>query len=161
MESKEYLELARESGGYSDIELDMLEEFLRVRAGDPDGSLIVTEIRDGRVLAAFAATRREGALESTFTVAAACVGPNYTSTEAPANLLAELEGDVLRRAESAILRIETSTAKSSAFPAGAVERAGFSLIGHIPDFYAEGNDYFMYVKHLSSSGKPGGDPQSD
>jgi hypothetical protein len=59
-----------------------------------------------------------------------------------------LEGELLRLEASAILRIETSTHKEEAIGRGILAGRGYALIGHIPDFYEPGEDYFMYAKHL-------------
>jgi hypothetical protein len=144
----EYRGLAGESGAFTDIELDILDEALASCERSPGKPDILVEIRDGRTLAGFAVMRREEAAEYTFNVQALCLGPSYLGTAVTGSLLARLEEEVRGRAESAILRVETSTAKAAAFGSGALSEAGYSLIGHIPDFYSAGNDYYMYAKHL-------------
>jgi hypothetical protein len=153
---REYEDLARESGAYTDIELDILSEALGAWSKSPGDPDVLVELRDGKTLAGFALMRREGAAENTFNAQAICVGPPYLGPGATRSLLAELEDEIRKKSDSAILRIETSTMKTSAFGAAALEGAGYSLIGHIPDFYARGNDYFMYAKHLHAPGREGG-----
>jgi hypothetical protein len=157
---RECRELARESGAYTDIELEILDEALDDSSsppagGAPDGAGVLVELRDGKVLAGFALARREEVSEYTFNIQAICVGPSYRGTGAPASLLGGLEEEVLRRADSAILRFETSSAKGAAFGSGVLDASGYALIGHIPDFYAQGNDYYMYAKHLRADGRGG------
>jgi hypothetical protein len=154
---REYHELARESGAYTDIELDILDEALAAWGKSPGKPDIMVELRDGKVLAGFALMRREEVTEYTFNVQAICIGPSFIGTGAIEGLLAKLEDEILARADSAILRIETSTAKSASFGAEMLAKAGYSLIGHIPDFYLKGNDYFMYAKHLRAKEREGGD----
>jgi hypothetical protein len=148
IDQREYLNLARESGAYSDIELDILGETLAEWSEDADARAILVELRDGKTLAGFATVRREEASDSTFGVQDLCVGAAFKGTGVIGDLLAKLEGEILRGTGSAILRIETSTVKTAAFGPGALERSGYSLIGHIPDFYVRGNDYYMFARHL-------------
>jgi hypothetical protein len=152
---RECRDLLRESGAYTDTELDILDETLAAYSEAPGGAGVLAELRDGKVLAGFALASREEATEFTFSVRAICLGPSYLGTKAAADLLARLEEAVRGNASSSILRVETSSAKSAAFGAASLELAGYFLIGHIPDFYARGNDYFMYAKHLVRAGTPG------
>jgi hypothetical protein len=144
----EYRDLARESGAYTDIELDILEEALSSWSKNPGKPNILVELRDGKILAGFTVVRREEVTEYTFNAQVICVGPSYLGTGAMGSLLAKLEEEIRQKIDSAILRIETSTQKAVAFGLDALMDAGYSLIGHIPDFYAKGNDYFMYAKHV-------------
>jgi hypothetical protein len=148
IDRREYLNLARESGAYTDIELDILGETLAEWSEGADARAVLVELRDGKTLAGFATVRREEASDSSFSVQDLCVGSAFKGGGVIGDLLAKLEGEVLRGTRSAILRIETSTVKTAAFGPAALEGAGYSLIGHIPDFYARGNDYYMLAKHL-------------
>jgi GNAT superfamily N-acetyltransferase len=145
---REYESLARETGAYEDIELDILKEAFTAWTKNPGNPYTILELRDGKVLAGFAVARRGETTEYSFDAQAFCVDPSYLGKGVAERLLAMLEEETLRLAPSAILRFETSTRKEEAFGAGALSSAGYSLIGHIPDFYAPGNDYFMYAKHL-------------
>jgi GNAT superfamily N-acetyltransferase len=144
----EYEGLARETGAFKDIELEILKETLlawQKRPGEPYSSL---ELRDGRVLAGFAVLCREGSTDHTFDLQALCVEPSYVDKGVTASLLGMVEDEILRSESSAILRFETSKRKEAAIGSGILSERGFALIGHIPDFYASGDDYFMYAKHL-------------
>jgi hypothetical protein len=152
---REYRALARESGAFTDIELDILDETLAAWSENPGKLVLLVELRDGKILAGFAVARREEVSDYTFGAQALCLGPSYISNEAPRSLLAKLQDEILSKVGSAILRVETSTAKAAAFGVDALEDSGYSLIGHIPDFYARGNDYFMYAKHLRAEKSAG------
>ncbi len=154
---REYRAVAGDSGAFTDIELDILDEALSARERNPGNADMLVEVRDGRTLAGFAVARREEAAEYTFNVQALCVGPSYVGTAVVGSLLALLEDEVLGKAGSAIVRVETSTAKAAALGPRALADAGYSLIGHIPDFYSAGNDYFMYAKHLRPREGEGGE----
>ncbi len=155
IEPREFVNLARETGAFKDIELEILRESLAAwqkRPGDPYRLL---ELRDGKVLAGFALMCREPNTEYSFDVRALCVGPDYIGTGAAGGVVALLEDEVLRLGDSGILRVETSSRKEKAIDAGLLAELGFTLIGHIPDFYEPGDDYYMYAKHLR---RPGGGP---
>jgi ribosomal protein S18 acetylase RimI-like enzyme len=148
IDQREYEGLARETGAYKDIELDILKEAISAWEKSPGNPYTILEIRDGKVLAGFAVMRREEATDYTFNAQAFCVDPSYLGKGVVDNLLSMLEREARSIAPSAILRFETSTEKEAAFGAGLLSARGYSLIGHIPDFYAAGNDYYMYAKHL-------------
>jgi GNAT superfamily N-acetyltransferase len=152
--------LARETGAYEDIELDILREAFTAWGKNPGSPYTILELRDGKVLAGFAVMRRGETTDYSFDAQAFCVEPSYVGKGVAERLLDMLEEETLRLAPSAILRFETSTKKEAASGAGALTGAGYSLIGHIPDFYSQGNDYYMYAKHLHlSKHKPGeGEP---
>ncbi len=144
----EYEELARETGAFKDIELDILKEAFVAWRQHPGDPYSVFEIRDGKILAAFAVLCRESGTEYTFDVRAICVEPSYIGKGVSASLLGIVEAETLKSDSSAILRFETSRRKEEAIGEGILADRGFSLIGHIPDFYAPGDDYYMYAKHL-------------
>jgi GNAT superfamily N-acetyltransferase len=145
---REYEGLARETGAYEDIELDILKEAFSAWEKNPGKPYTILELRDGKVLAGFAVVRRGETTDYTFDAQAFCIDPSYLGKGVAERLLSMLEAETLLLAPSAILRFETSSKKALAFGAGTLPDAGYSLIGHIPDFYTPGNDYFMYAKHL-------------
>lgn len=145
---QEYEALARETGAYKDIELDILKEALSAWVKKPGSPYTILDLRDGKMLAGFLVLRREDTTEYTFNAQAFCIDPSYLGKGVADKLLAMLEEEILKLAPSAIVRFETSTEKEAAFGSGTLSAKGYSLIGHIPDFYAPANDYFMYAKHL-------------
>jgi hypothetical protein len=146
VDRREYEALARETGAYKDIEIEILKEAVDSWERKPNDPYTILEIRDGKILAAFLTLRREEGTEYTFTIQAICVDPSYTETGVVAQLLDILETESLKLGESAILRFELSSEKYSALGQGVLESRDYALIGHIPDFYAKGSDYFMYAK---------------
>jgi len=151
-ELKEYGDLARDSGAFRNIELDILEETLkdwRERPGDPHTLL---ELRDGRILAGFAIMEKAGNTDFTFDVKAFCVDRAYVGKGVARRLAEMLEEEALARESACILRVETSGRKEASYGPGAFVDSGFALIGHIAGFYGEGDDFFMYAKHLRRGG---------
>jgi GNAT superfamily N-acetyltransferase len=148
---REYEELARETGAFRDIELAILKETLSAWSEKPGEPYTLLEIRDGRVLAGFAVMGRESNSEYTYDLKGICIDPSYIGTGVTARLLDMLEEELLKQGSSAILRVETSARKEGAIGKGLLAERGFSLIGHIPNFYEPGDDYFMYAKHLRRS----------
>jgi GNAT superfamily N-acetyltransferase len=153
---REYEDLARETGVYKDIELEILKETItdwQKRPGDP---YTILELRDGKLLAGFAVMCRESGTDYTFCVRAFCVDPSYLRKGVASNIIDMLEEEILRLESSAILRFETSSSKEAAIGKGVLAERAYALIGHIPDFYVLRDDYFMYAKHLhrGSAGGP-------
>lgn len=147
----DYERLARDSGAFRDIEIDILSESLQLwskRPGDPNTLL---ELRDGKVLAGFALLCRATNTDFTFDVLALCVARSYHGTEAARSLVEMIEEESLRTMDSAIVRFETSTRKESAIQQGLLAGEGYTLVGHIVDFYEPGDDYFIYAKHVAVS----------
>jgi GNAT superfamily N-acetyltransferase len=151
----EYEGLAAETGAYEDIELEILKEALLAWREAPGGPYAVVEIRDGRVLAGFALLCRETSTDFSYEVRAICVDPAYLGKGVAQELASKLEEEALGAESAAILRIETSTKKEAAFQAGLFQARSYSLIGHIPDFYGPGDDYFIYAKDLRRSSAGG------
>jgi GNAT superfamily N-acetyltransferase len=145
---KEYESLARETKAYRDIEIEILKEAFASWEKEPDAPYTFLELRDGRVLAAFAAMCREANTDYTFTVQTICLAPPYLGKGVAEKLLSMIEEEALRLGISAILRFELSSEKRQAFSESSFDNSGYTLIGHIPSFYGPGNDYFMYAKHM-------------
>jgi len=148
IDTSEYEGLARETGAYKDIELEILKESFAEWQKKPGDPYTVLEIRDGRILAGFAVMCKQSSSEYTYEVRALCVDPQYVGKSVTASILTMLEEELLKLQASAILRIETSSTKEEAIGKGILAERGYALIGHIPDFYEAGEDYFMYAKHL-------------
>ena len=148
IDTGEYEGLARETGAFKDIELNILKETFSVWRKTPGDPYTLLELRDGKVLAGFTVTCRKASTDHSFDVLAICVDPSYIGKGVTTRILDMLEEELLKTQASAILRIEISTMKETAIGNGVLAGSGYSLIGHIPDFYEAGDDYFMYAKHL-------------
>jgi len=66
-------------------------------------------------------------------------------------LLELLIEEVLSKTPSAMIRVEISSVKEAAVETGFFSSKGFETIGHIPDFYGPGNDYFIYARHIADA----------
>ncbi len=148
IDPREYEGLARETGAFKDIELEILKESIAEWQKNPGEPYTILELRDGKVLAGFAMSCKEANTDYTFDMRALCVDPSYVGKGVTASLLGMLEAELLRSGSSAILRIETSSQKEAAIGKGVLLELGYALIGHIPDFYSPGDDYYMFAKHL-------------
>lgn len=144
----EYLDLARDSGAFRSVELDILDETLKdwlERPGDPHTLL---ELRDGKLLAGFAIMEKAGETEFSFDVKFFCVDRAYVGKGVAQKLAAMLEEEALTRGSACILRVETSGRKEASYGPGIFESTDFVLIGHIADYYGEGDDFYIYAKHV-------------
>ncbi len=147
---EEYEDLARDSGAYGDIELEILTEPLSASKRSPGDPFTMVEIRDGKILAGFAIYSKAANTESSYECIAFCVDRDYRDKGIGANLLDLLETEILKAEKSPILRFEISTKKAEAMGGNLLPDSGYSLIGHIPDFYEKGDDYFIYARHLEA-----------
>jgi hypothetical protein len=148
---RDYERLARTTGAYLDIEFEILAESLRTWAKQPEGPNTLVELRDGDALEGFALLCRVANTDFTFDVRAFCVDPSYAAQGEDRRLLAMIEKEALGQDGSAIIRFEMSKRKEKAVGKGLLVEAGYALIGHIPDFYGHGDDYFMFAKHVFAS----------
>jgi GNAT superfamily N-acetyltransferase len=144
----EYIQLARESGAYKDIELDILKETLASWAERPGDPVSVVELRDGKILAGFAVYARVPNTDFTFDVRAICVDKVYRGKGVGQKLAETLEEETLRQSTQVIIRFEISRRKEESVGSGFLIDAGFSLIGHIAAFYDSEDDYYIYAKHF-------------
>jgi len=145
----EYESLARDTEAFLDIEMEILKESLLAAVEGQKGSCSLFEVRDGKLLAGFALLVKAANTDYTWDVSAFCVDPAYADKGIGARLVQLLEEDCLRSSPSAILRFETSSRKIEGPGRDLLPGAGYSLIGHIVDFYGKGNDYFIYARHLA------------
>ncbi len=150
---REYEDLARETGAFKDIELEILKEAFQAWKEHPGDPYTLLELRDGRTLAGFAVLARAQGTDFTFDVRAMCIDRAYIGKGVAARLVEMLEEESLKIEGSAILRFETSTRKEAAVGQAVFSNAGYALIGHIADFYEQGDDYYMYAKHLRPARK--------
>lgn len=148
MDTKEYETLALQSGAYRDLEIGILKELLgswRDYPGDPNTLL---ELRDGKVLAGFAIIARARDTDMTFEIRALCVERVYRQKGVGKRLVEMLEEEALRDRREVLIRVETSRQKEETLGSGIFSSLGYATIGHIPDFYAEGDDYYIYARHV-------------
>ena len=143
-----YERLAFETSAFRDIELEMIKDAIRSWSETPGKPYHESEIRDGRVLAGFCLLSKAGNTDYTYDVTAFCVDPGYRDKGIGKRLLEQVEADILGRESSAILRFEISTQKLESMGAELLPSSGYTLIGHIADFYETGNDYYIYARHL-------------
>ena len=149
METRDYEQLALESGVYKDIELDILIDTLDSWKSRPGSPYSLVEVRDSREPAGFCLFQRAPNTETTFDVHTFLVGRDYRGKGAADKLLELLSEEILASLRSAMIRIEVSSMKEAAVEPGFFGSRGFETIGHIPDFYGPGNDYWIYAKQVT------------
>lgn len=152
---REYASLARETGAYKDIELDILEEALLAWQRHPGQPYTLLDLRDGRILAGFAIMSKAPNTDFTYDIRDLCIERAYIGKGVSRRLLEMLEEEARRIEGSAIVRIETSRRKEDSLGRGTFTEAGYSTIGHIVDFYEAGDDYLIYAKHVTREAPPG------
>lgn len=160
-ELEEYARIARYSGAFKDIELDLLLEGVEHAQAKPGQPNRLVELRDGRTLAGFALLHKALGTDHSYEVSGICLDPHYLGTVASAGLVARMEEELLLADTEAILRIELSDAKREAAGLQILPDLGYTLIGHIPDFYEPGADYYMYARHIARPHPEGKAPKGD
>jgi len=147
---REYELLSLETGAYRDIELDILKETLAAWKESPGKPFELLELRDGIILAGFCLYYRSPNTDYTFDVHTFVVGRDYRNGAVGPRLMAMLEENLLKTNTYAVIRAETSKVKEQAIAEAFYQNAGFQTIGHIPGFYDSDNDYYIYVKAVST-----------
>ncbi|MFZ4617327.1 MAG: GNAT family N-acetyltransferase [Rectinemataceae bacterium] len=147
---REYLKLARNSGAYKDIEIDILKETLITWLEHPGEPCSVVELRDGNLLAGFAVFARANNTEYSYDVRSICVDAVYRGKGVGQKLTEMIEEEVLNFGPQAIVRFEISKKKEAVVGEGFLLERNFAMIGHIKAFYDTEDDYFIYAKHVSN-----------
>jgi len=147
---REYELVSLETGAYRDIELDILKEALATWKEHPGAPFELIELRDGQLLAGFCLYYHAPNTEYTYDVHTFVVGRDYHNKAVGPRLLELLEERLLETRKYAVIRMETSKVKENAIGDSFFQSVGFQTIGHIPAFYDAENDYYIYVKAVSS-----------
>ncbi len=147
---REYELVSLETGAYRDIELDILKETLATWKENPGKPFELIELRDGSILAGFCLYYHAPNTEYTFDVHTFVVGRDYRNKAVGPRLIELLEERLLETRKYAVIRMETSKVKENAIGDEFFQSIGFQTIGHIPGFYDAENDYYIYVKAVTS-----------
>ncbi len=145
---EEYGNLANDTGAFLDIELEIQKEALKTWEEKPGQNYFLVEIRDGKLLAGYCLYHRAANTDFTMDIHSFVVDRDYRDKGVGVRLLEMVEDELLSTMGHAILRIEISRKKESIVGDQFFAENGFEMIGHIPDFYEEGNDYYIYVRHV-------------
>jgi ribosomal protein S18 acetylase RimI-like enzyme len=143
-----YVLLAGEAGVFKDIELEIMKETLEEWERRSDSPSTLIELTASGRVSGFAYFGPANGTEFTFDLKWLVVDKLAHKQGIGDQLLQRIEVEILKQKRSAILTVETTTRKEGAIRPGFFQEAGFSLIGHIPDFYGKGDDFLMYAKHL-------------
>lgn len=146
VDMQEFERVASNTGVFKGVEIDLLHETLlswKISPGDP---YTVLELRDGKILVAFAIISRINGRESTYDIRYIVVARDYRSTEGGNHLLGLLDEDLLSRNSYAVVRLETSGKKLDNLRPEIFHAAGYKMIGHIPGYYGSDDDYYYLIK---------------
>ena len=145
---EEFERVAARTGVFQGVELDLLHETLASWKSSPGNPYILLEVRDGKTLAAFAIISKTSGRESTYDIRYLVVNRDYQQSQGGSYLLSLIDEELLKRSSYAVIRIESAGNKLQTLGATTLEDAGYKLIGHIPNFFGEGNDYYYYVRAI-------------
>ena len=145
---REYEKVASNTGVFKGVELDLLRETLRSWRETPSDPYTLLELRDGKALVAFAIIGKITGRNSTYDIRYIVVDRDYRSTSGCAHLLSMIDEELLKNSPYAVIRIEISTQRLISLGAIKFEESGYKLIGHIPEYYGEGDDYYYFVRTI-------------
>ncbi|HEY9055231.1 MAG TPA: GNAT family N-acetyltransferase [Rectinemataceae bacterium] len=148
LDLQEFERVASRTGAFKGVEIDLLHETLLSWKSSPGDPYTVLELRDGKTLAAFAIIARVAGREATYDIRYLVVDRDYRSSGGGARLLQMLDEDLLKRNSFAVIRYETSTIKVGNMGPNRFEEAGYKVVGHIPGYYGETDDYFYLMKTI-------------
>jgi ribosomal protein S18 acetylase RimI-like enzyme len=148
---KSYLALARETGAFRDVEIDILEEVLEAWERDPAKDYTLIELMDGGKVAGFAIYGPVPMTDFSYDIYWIVVDKTLQGRGVGHQLMELIESTLLNSSGKAILRIETSGKKEYAYQQRFYQSCGYSLIGRICDFYEPGDDFLMYAKHITNA----------
>jgi ribosomal protein S18 acetylase RimI-like enzyme len=146
IDMQEFERVASNTGAFKGVEIDLLHETLLSWKSSPGDPYTVLELRDGKILVAFAIIGRINGRESTYDIRYIVLDRDYRSTEAGKHLLELLDEDLLSRNSFAVIRLETSSKKLTNLKPETFHGAGYKMIGHIPGYYGAEDDYFYLIK---------------
>jgi hypothetical protein len=145
---REYERVASNTGVYKGVELDLLKETLHSWHDSPGDPYTLLELRDGKALVTYALIGKISGRNSTYDIRYLVVDRDYRSTSGCVHLLTMIEEELLKNAPYAVIRIEISTQRLISLGAIKFEESGYKLIGHILNYYGEGDDYYYYVRTI-------------
>lgn len=146
IDMREFELVATHTGVFKGVEIDLLHETLLSWKSSPGDPYTVLELRDGKILVAFAIISKINGRQSTFDIRYIVVDRDYRSTECSSHLLQLLDEDLLGKNSYAVIRLETSGKKLENLRPEAFQESGYKMIGHIPGYYGEGDDYYYFIK---------------
>jgi ribosomal protein S18 acetylase RimI-like enzyme len=146
VDMQEFERVASNTGAFKGVEIDLLHETLLSWKSSPGDPYTVLELRDGKILVAFAIISRINGRESTYDIRYLVVDRDYRSTEGGKHLLELLDENLLDRASYAVIRLETSGKKLNMLKPESFQEVGYKMIGHIPGYYGADDDYYYLIK---------------
>jgi len=137
-----------QGGVFNDEEASMVRQLLDYyfREPDQDEYLFISAAEDGRVYG-FACYGRIALTEKNYEL-------NWIATDRSAlrggvgSALLRAVEDLSRARGGRFLNLETSTTEPYAAARAFYDRHGYSVVAHIADYYADGDDMLIYRKEL-------------
>ena len=152
IKSKElYLELARNTGVFTNPEIISLSEELDCCGWDPAKHYIFFEEVCQGVPAGFSIIDKTELSEFVWDIDWLVVSKNFQGKGFGKRLLTRIEDFILQRQQCAILRLETSSLVEYTSARSLYIKQGYREVGRVPNFYAPYNDLITYSKEIQSA----------
>lgn len=145
---KDYETVAGTSGVFKGVEVDLMTEILKDWQQSPGQPYTLLELRDGKTLVAFAIIHRVTGRNFTFDIRFIVLDRDYRSGTAIQHLFQLIDEELLKSLPFAVIRIEISSSKMNSLGHEALESAGYCQMGHIPGYYGDDDDFYLYVRAI-------------
>lgn len=145
---KEYETVALTAGVYKGVEVDLMAEILKDWQESPGQPYTLLELRDGKMLVSFAIIHRVSGRNFTFDIRFIVLDRDYRSGTAIQHLFQMIDEELLKVLSFAVIRVEISSVKRNGLGEEALENAGYCQIGHIPGYYGEDDDFYLYIRAI-------------
>ncbi len=144
----DYEHIAGISGAFKGVEIDLITEILKDWQQSPGEPYTLLELRDGKTLVSFAIIHRVSGRNFTFDIRFIVLDRDYRTGTAIQHLFQMIDDELLKKLPFAVIRIEISTTKINSLGDEALENAGYCQVGHIPGYYGENDDFYLYIRAI-------------
>ena len=147
--------LLSESRTFNDEEIRVALEVIDAAIAEPgkDYHVLVAEGDGGRVMS-YVCYGPTPMTEAAFDLYWVATHPDARGQGLASRLLHKMESELCAGGRSPTVRIETSQLESYGAARVFYERAGYTEVGRIPDFYKLGDDLVIFAKRLEPRARP-------
>jgi len=143
-----YLGLARSTGAFTPVELEVLEGVLYDYLHFPSEGYMIFDERIGDEVIGFIVFGRTPLTAYGWDIYWLAVQNIYQGQGYGRRLVKRVEDYIKEKMKKAILRVETSNQNMYAHARNLYAKMGFQEVGRIRDFYSEGDDNIIFYKNL-------------
>jgi GNAT superfamily N-acetyltransferase len=147
-DQKVFVDIARGTGVFREMEMDILAELVECCATKPDGDYKMLVEKNGEKITGFAIFGRVPLTDLSWDIYWLVVDKAYQGKGLAKKIMKRIEQYILGRSEWAVLRVETSSRPEYSPARAFYLNQGFAEAGSIQDFYAPGDGINVYSKQI-------------